>query len=94
MIDPERSRGVPLGIQIDHEHGKAAECEGCRQVDARCGLAHAALLVRHDEDSGECRRSKRGGCQRGCRRNGWRVILDGRWTELILVKACAPRTRR
>ena len=56
MVNSERSRGVSLGIEIHQEHREPAEGEGSRQVDARCGLADATLLVGDDEDAGKWRR--------------------------------------
>ena len=78
MVNPERGRGVSLGIEIHQQHREPAEREGSRHVDARCGLADATLLVRDDEDAGEWRRRQRGGCRTLCGGNGRRVVLDRR----------------
>ena len=58
MVKSERHRILLLGIEIHQEHREPAEREGSRQVDARCGLADAALLVGDNEDAGKWRRGQ------------------------------------
>ena len=66
MVNPERGRGVSLGIEIHQQHRQPAQREGSRQVDAGGGLSDATLLVRDDEDAGEWRRGQGGGCHALC----------------------------
>ena len=50
---PSAVVALPWGSRSINEDGEAAEREGSGEIHARCGLADAALLVGHDEDSGE-----------------------------------------
>ena len=52
VLDAERGAGVPLGVEVDDEHGAAGLGQGRRDVDRRRRLADPALLVRHGEHPG------------------------------------------
>ena len=51
VIDSKGRRGVSLRVEVDHEHRKPLQRKGCREIDRRCGLADATLLVRHRDDA-------------------------------------------
>ena len=78
MVDSQRSCRISLRIEVHYEYRKPAERECGRQVDTARGLADAALLISDNEDPGDRRRRKRGGCHGGCGRNGRRIFLDHR----------------
>ena len=85
MLDAERCRGIALGVQIDEQHGQAAERQRCGQVDRAGGLADAALLVGHHEDAGRAR-SRKADCLRCFTGNGGR-FGPGRWrSRLVLIE--------
>ena len=50
VIHVERGGGVPLRVEVDHQHLGSVQSQGGREVDRGGGLAHSALLVgdRHD----------------------------------------------
>src|SRR5436190_1682370 len=45
LVDAETRRRVALGIQVDHESTSAGQRQPGGDVDGRCGLADAALLI-------------------------------------------------
>lgn len=50
MIDAECGRRIALRVKVDHEHSSATVGESRCEVDRRCRLADATLLVRDGDD--------------------------------------------
>ena len=52
-VDAQAGRGVPLGVEVDHQHPVAELGERGAQVHGGGRLAHAPLLVGDGEDPGQ-----------------------------------------
>jgi hypothetical protein len=50
VVDAERRGRVALRVEVDDQHAQTADGERGGEVHRGGGLAHAALLVRHDHD--------------------------------------------
>ena len=58
VLDAEGGGGVALGIDVNDQDVQAGSGQGSSDVHGGGGLAHAALLVGHREDTGFLRLGK------------------------------------